>query len=362
MRVECRTRARILFALVPFVMAAAGEPAVIPESPLSLGWCLERARQANPELAVDAAEADAARERVRPAGSLEDPQLSYEASNVPIDDLDFDSTPLSGHQFGLWQKIPFPGLLSRRERAARAEVEAADSGLEDRSRRVAADVERAWTELGFAQRAFEITDQNLELLRQLSQIAEARYRLGRGLQQDVLRAQVAVTSLLREQLDRRAAVRTAEARLAALLDLRPAVGFARTGALVESAPLPALDPLLELLDDTSPRLHALAAQVERAEHRRQAAEIEGYPDFELGLGYRARKRVAGDAVEGDDFVSVGVRVRLPINPAKWRARIAEQSALVRRAEAAYRAERSRLRAALRSAFADLERADREVRL
>jgi outer membrane protein TolC len=358
--VDTKLHARILLALFPIVLGAAGGPPVIPEIPLSLRWCLERAERANPELAIDAAEADAARERVRPAGSLEDPRILYEASNIPVEDRDFDSTPLSGHQFGLSQKLPFPGLLSNRERAAKADVRAADAGLADRRRRVAASVERAWTELGFAQRAFEITDQNLELLRQLSRIAETRYRVGTGLQQDVLRAQVAVTSLLRERLQRRAAVRQAEAALAALLDLDPQVGFGRTAEFAESAPLPAFEPMLARLDATSPRLRAFASRVEEAEYRKQAKEFEGYPDFDLGLGYRARERVVGDPVDGDDFVSVGVRVRLPINRAKWRARIAEQSAHVRRAKAAYRAERSRLTDAVRSAFAELERADREA--
>jgi outer membrane protein TolC len=184
--------------------------------------------------------------------------------------------------------------------------------------------------------------------------------VGTGLQQDVLRAQVAVTSLLRERLQRRAAVRQAEAALAALLDLDPQVGFGRTAELAESAPLPAFEPMLTRLEETSPRLRAFASRVEEAEYRKQAKEFEGYPDFDLGLGYRARERVVGDPVDGDDSVSVGVRVRLPINRAKWRARIAEQSAHVRRAKAAYRAERSRLTDAVRSAFAELERADREA--
>ena len=63
-------------------------------------------------------------------------------------------------------------------------------------------VEIAWSELGFAQQALEINNRNTALLRQLSATAESRYRVGVGLQQDVLRAQVELTALLQEQLQR----------------------------------------------------------------------------------------------------------------------------------------------------------------
>jgi cobalt-zinc-cadmium efflux system outer membrane protein len=355
-------RAWILVVAVPILLGAASEAPVHLPDPLRLDWCLERAEAANPDIAADAATAEAAEHRVIPAGALDDPRTVYEASNVPVNDLDFDSTPLSGHQFRLAQKLPFPGLLDNREEAARRAADAASEQLDDRRRRVASAAEQAWTELGFAQRALAITDRNLDLLRQLAQIAEARYRVGAGLQQDVLRSQVELTMLLQERLRRVDAIRTAEAALAALLDLLPETRFPRTAALREEAPLPDLEALLGRLADTSPFLRARAAQVEEAERLRRVAVLEGYPDFDLGVGYRVRERVAGDAVGGDDFLLASVTVRLPINRTKWRERIAERDALLRRAKAELRSARARLREGVRTAFADLERADDEVEL
>jgi len=223
-------------------------------------------------------------------------------------------------------------------------------------------VEQAWSELGFAQRALDITDSNLELVRQLAEIAAARYRVGSGRQQDVLRAQVTLTQLLDERLRRRAAIRTAEARLASLLDLPPESRFGRTEELGEKAPLPDLDPVLAHLEEESPRLQALAERVREAERRRRATQLEGYPDFDLGLGYRVRQKIPMDPVQGDDFISAGVVVRLPVNRAKWREKVAERDAELRHARAAYRQERARLRDAARAAFAALARADGQVEL
>jgi outer membrane protein TolC len=346
----------------PETSATSGEAEVSPADPLTLAWCLERALAQNPAIAVEAAAADAARHRIRPAGALDDPRFGYEASNVPIGDFDFDSTPMSGNQLRLNQKFPFPGVLSNRERAASAGASAASKDLDDRRLRVAAEVEGRWAELGFAQRALEITDANIELLRQLTEIAEAKYRVGAGLQQDVLRAQVELTRLLEERLRRVEAIHTTEARLAALLDLPPGSSLPRTGELRDESPLPEIEPLLVRLEETSPLLQALAGRVEETERLRRATVLEGYPDFDVGLGYRIRERVSGDPVAGDDFLSAGVTVRLPLDRGKWREMIAERAAQVRRAKAAYRNGRAHLREAARGAFAALERADAEVSL
>jgi len=223
-------------------------------------------------------------------------------------------------------------------------------------------VESRWAELGFTQRALEITDTNLGLLRQLTEIAETKYSVGSGLQQDVLRAQVELTRLLEERLRRLEAIRAAESRLAAVLDLPLGSVFPRVSDLRDDSPLPRVEDLLGALDETSPMLRALAERVEEAKRLQRATELEGYPDFDIGVGYRIRQSVAGDPVAGDDFVGAGVTLRLPVDRGKWREKAAESAALVRRTEAMYRDERANLRDGVRTTFAALERANAEVDL
>jgi outer membrane protein TolC len=321
---------------------------------------LETAQRHNPDIATDRAAADAALRRIRPAGSLEDPRLGYAAVNLPVGEWDFDSSPMSGNQFELQQKLPFPGLLGNRAAAARAAAAAAAEALADRERRIAAEVEGAWAALGFAQRALEITESNIALLRQIAKIAEVKYRVGAGLQQDVMRAQVELTLLLEERLGRVAALRAQEARTSALLDLPPSTALPRTAALRDDSPLPEPAALLERLTETSPRLQAFARQVEQEERALRAEQLEGYPDVDLGIGYRLRVAAPGDPVAGDDFFSAGLTVRLPVDRGKWRERVAERDALLRRAKAARRAALARLRDGVRSTFAELARADARV--
>lgn len=352
----------VLGGAVFCLLGALSAYAQTPPDPLPLAWCLERAEEANPDLEVARSAAAAAGERVYPAGALPDPRLRYELSNVPTGDLDLGSTPLSGQLFGLSMHLLFPGLLKSQREAARAIAQAAEAAADDESRRVAAAVEWAWVELGFAQRALDVTEGNMDLLRQFAKIAEAKYRVGEGLQQNVMHAQAALTELLDERLQRRAALQAGQARLGALLELPLDLDLPRTTSLREAAPLPELAALDARLDATSPRLRALAERKAAAEHQRRAVRLQGYPDFDVGLGYRVRRQVPGDPVEGDDFLGASVVVRLPLDRRKRQAQVAEQDALVRQSQAEYRKVRAQLRDALRQRYAELQRADQTIAL
>jgi outer membrane protein TolC len=348
----------LLLSALPGMARAVDLPPAIPD-PLTLSWCLDRARQVNPAVARAAASASAASHRIGPAGALEDPRISYEASNIPLGDFDFRSTPLSGHQFGLRQKLPFPGLLSNRSGAAKRDAEASGLLVDDQRLRTEGAVETAWAELGYAQRALDITDRNIGLLRQLSETAESRYRVGIGLQQDVLRAQVELTVLLQERLRRDEAIERAESELAELLDLPVATRLPRTQELQMSVEQPLLETLLDSLEERSAKLRAAQKKVEAAKARVRVAELEGLPDFDLGIGYRLRKNVSGDPVDGDDFLSAGITLRLPVDRSKWRSRVAERRALLRRAKADLRVVRAALVSLTRRAHAQLVRAASE---
>ena len=193
-------------------------------------------------------------------------------------------------------------------------------------------------------------------------MADAKYRVGTGLQQDVLRAQVELTALIGEELDRREAVTRAESALAALLDLPGDAALPATGALAMQPEVPPLTALLAALDAGNPRLEAARQQVDAARSRARSAALEGMPDVDLGVGYRIRQRVAGDPVGGDDFLAAGLTLRLPVNRSKWRAHAAEARAELRRAEAELREVQAELVAEVRQLHAKLDRAKAEEAL
>jgi outer membrane protein TolC len=342
-------------------IARAASPLQIPD-PLPLDWCLDRANTANPSLEANFAEAEAARAAIGAAGRLEDPRFGYEVVNLPTGDFDFHSTPMSGHQLSLQQELPIPGLLSGQKAAARASARAAEAAYDDRRARLAASIERAWSSLAFAQRALEITDQNLELLRQLREIAETKYQVGSGLQQDVLRAQVELTTLLGERLRREALLKQSEAKLAALLDIPTNRELPRTEDLDQESSIPELTDLLARIDDASPLLREQRARIEAAEERVRTTKLEGYPDVDLRLGYRIRENSDSDPVNGQDFLSAGFTLRLPVDRGKWASKVAEERSRLRKAKAEYRASLAMLGNEIRAAHSELVQANAEVEL
>ncbi len=147
-----------------------------------------------------------------------------------------------------------------------------------------------------------------------------------------------------------------------ILDLPVTSELPQAAELRLSAEQPSLRPLLDALEERSARLRAARKEVEAARSRVRVAKLEGYPDVDIGIGYRARAKVAGDMVDGDDFVAAGFTFRLPVHRAKWRARVAERKSLLRAAEAEYRATRAALAASTRRAHAELVRAASEETL
>ena len=63
-----------------------------------------------------------------------------------------------------------------------------------------------------------------------------------------------------------------------------------------------------------------------------------------------------------DFLGASVTIRLPLDRKKWRARVTERDALLRRSKAEYRQFRAALRDAAKARFAELERADQQIAL
>ena len=81
--------------------------------PLPLSWCIERASAANPSLEAVDAEAAAARESADAAGRLDDPRFGYEMLNLPTEDWNLHSAPMSGRQLSLKRGARMVGFASR---------------------------------------------------------------------------------------------------------------------------------------------------------------------------------------------------------------------------------------------------------
>src|SRR5262249_17823020 len=104
--------------------------------------------------------------------------------------------PSSARVVRFSQEIPFPGKLALAGQIASAEADVELWKYEQVRREVVAELRIAYYDLFLAQKSREIVEKNKNLLQQFAEISEARYKVGRAAQQDVLKAQVEVSRLL----------------------------------------------------------------------------------------------------------------------------------------------------------------------
>ena len=89
----------------------------------ALASLVAEALKNNPELRAAAKETEAANQRVRPAGALEDPMLEAGLLNVPIQPFRLNREDMTMKMLGLSQKLPYPGKRALREQVAAKEAE-----------------------------------------------------------------------------------------------------------------------------------------------------------------------------------------------------------------------------------------------
>ncbi|MDT7040787.1 TolC family protein [Candidatus Nitronereus thalassa] len=154
---------------------------------IQLGPLIQEALQNNPELVAEQALVEAMIERVPQSKSLEDPELTLRLWNTPNS---LDVTRSDRTIIGLGQQFPYPGTLSQQEHIAEKVVEQAEQRLAGKKREIIAAVKVAYYELFYAHQAIEIHHQEAKRLKQFFDAATAKFRVGKGTQVDVLKAQV----------------------------------------------------------------------------------------------------------------------------------------------------------------------------
>ncbi|BCX80973.1 outer membrane protein, heavy metal efflux system [Methylomarinovum caldicuralii] len=331
---------------------------------LSLEQALAQAERRNPSLAAIRARYEALRAVPDQAGSLPDPEISLNALNLPVDTFDIPQEAMTQLQLGISQKFPFPGKLKLKAEAAEWEARAAGDDVEEWRLRLRRDVESLWWRLFYLDRALEIISLNQDLLRQFVEIAQTKYKVGQGLQQDVLLAQLELSRLLDRELQLQGLRAQEAARINALID-RPANSPVQ---LPPSAPrqLPeaaAEARLFTLAEHTRPLLARVRKQIKAAKTRVALAKKDFLPDFKLGATHGFRSGRNPDGSSRTDFLSLRLSMSVPLYFATKQARAVDQrqSELIRE-RFQWQDTWNRVRAVISAALADYRRARDQVAL
>ena len=234
----------------------------------------------NPELVAARKQWEAATHRITQARSLEDPILSLQFWNSPqtLNVTRSDNTIL-----GLSQSFPFPGKRALKGDVASRSAEMTEQAVRAKERELIARLKQAYYDLFLAQKATQIHHEQVELLRQFVEIANAKFRAGKGSQADVLKAQVELSLLFQHRPVLEQRRETAEAMLNTLLDRDPASPL---GIAQEPSQLPLdqpVDDLHSLALNDRPEIKAAELDVQRNEQSHALAQRQYYPDFNVAF-------------------------------------------------------------------------------
>jgi len=284
------------------------------------------ALRVNPGLAGMASRAKAFAEIPPQVGTLPDPNLSFDAINLPVNTFSTVQENMTQLRVGLSQEIPFPGKLRIKEEAAQFEAHSAGFDVAESSLRLVRNVHISWWNLFYLDRALEIIKRNEELLRQFITIAQTKYKVGEGLQQDVLLAQVELSKLLDVNIRLVGARRGEQSRLNKLLNRPTQLSIRLPGKVKETLPqMPSESELHRIALKARPLLASQNERIKAAEKRVDLADLDYYPDFKFGAGYGFRQgNNTGRTSSRADFLSLGVSLNLPIYTSTKQDRALEQ--------------------------------------
>lgn len=260
---------------------------------LTLQQAEQLALQNNPALAATGKQAEAMAAMPSQVGSLPDPKVSMKALNLPMDSFSTRQENMTQMQLGFSQALPFPGKLALKSDAAEYMAAAALQNQAEFRLLLLRNTRVHWWNLAYLDQALSIIRSNQDLLRNLVRIAETKYKTGKGLQQDVLLAQLELSKLLERELSLKGVRARESAKLGVLLgspsnthiELPP-----QLTAHINTQPMD-VAALKREARSARPMLLGMNDKVMAAGSRVALAKKAYYPDFNIGAAYGFRQGV-----------------------------------------------------------------------
>lgn len=238
---------------------------------------------ANPDIAVAARRVAMAQAHVPIAGALDDPMAMTRFWGVPLQKpWDYNQ---SQNMFSLSQTLPGPGKRALRTGIADSDVAIAQAQLDQVRLQVRVGIDKAFYDLLRAQDEMRIHDEHVAIARQAIEAARIKYSVGKVPQQDLLKAQVALTRLTEHMIRFDQDWQMADAQFNTLLGRDPESSVSVTGQHAVLQQLPAAKALADLAFRTRPDLVAAREAADKSRKQQALAQKAYVPDFTVAAGY-----------------------------------------------------------------------------
>ncbi len=256
---------------------------------LDLEALIQEALANNPGIESFQKRKDALWERPSQVKAWDDPLITFGLNNVPVDDFDFNKQDMTQKTVSIKQNVPFPGITSLRGKAAVEQAKSAVSEFEDKKIKVVRDVKKAYFELFFVNESIKITLKNEDLLARFVELTQIKYEVGKGLQEDILTAQVELYKMQEKLINLRQRQTTVSADLIRLLNRNSSVKLSGVPVVKKNTEFGYTDEEIEKMALAgNPLLEALKHDIERSEAEHFLAKKQYFPQFTFTASYGQR--------------------------------------------------------------------------
>ena len=324
---------------------------------------VDEALREAPSLREIKARIRSAKSKVDQAAAYPDPLISVGLINMPFSPVKFNATPMTGLQVTATQSVPWPTKLSTARKVERRRVSVIESDLEEARLKLKSLVRNAAFALVFIEAEERITKQHRKIIGNVIRIVDVRYRADKGLLQDLMKAKLAYSSIddrLETIRQRRDGV---EARLNSLIGREidsevPKIELASFSPIKYST-----KALIDMAIESRPLLAKRRNKIDVQNLRREEAKTGYLPDLGLSFSYRFRRNTGGDPVDGMDFWSVGIAIRIPLwSISKTRARVKEAEAGIELEQQGLRSDILEIARDIRTARDAIQRLENRIEL
>jgi outer membrane protein, heavy metal efflux system len=313
-----------------------------------LSKLLDEAEKNNPQIEAARLGWQAAKQVPTQVSTLPDPQFTLQHLSVgsPRPFAGYTNSDFAYIGLGVSQDIPYPGKLRLKGEIAKREADVSQQQIEIVRRAVLAELKAAYFQLAYLSQTLTILEQDSELLKQVGQAADARYRSGMGSQQDLLQAQLQQTKLLREIAMHHLEAGKLEAQLKQLLNRPQDSPDIEPTELVETPLLQTYSDLLASTQTQNPEIAGAKKMIEKQSLQVDLARKDFYPDFNVQYMWQRT-----DPTQFRAYYMVSVGVRFPIyRGRKQRPELAQAEVEQLRARSELQAQSQQVAAELRAQY------------
>lgn len=322
----------------------------VPVDDPILASLIDEALSKNPDVAAAREASTAAGQRPAQARSLPNPMLAVGYTNdgwsPSLGTNDMTTLGLMASQ-----ELPFPGKRSLRGEIASREAEQVEQQTDRVGRGIAAAVKRAYYGLLLSRNLLELISEQQENWQQIEGVTRARYSVGQGAQQDVLRVQVEVIRIEQLQAEQEAEAGIRLAELNRLLARAPDAMLETSARLALRPVHRGLDQLFEWATGVSPEIKATGLGVEGASLAVILAKKDYKPDFSVQAAYMNRGRL-------DPMWQAGIGISVPLYRKKLAAGLVAAEAQLGLAQSETESVRLQLRFRTQERLTQLETTER----